>query len=55
MYHFDNGYHAEIVKQDKEYSIRVTGNGTTVRIVHLTASECADALVRIRDQRASEK
>jgi len=55
MYHFDNGYHAEIEKHDSEYTIKVTGNGTTVKIVHLTSTECAETLIRIRDQKASSK
>lgn len=52
MYHFDNGYHAEIERHGVEYTIKVTGNGTTVKIVHLTSSECAETLVKIRDQKA---
>ena len=59
MYHFDNGYdaHVECVNPSgsMECSIRVTGNDTDVKIVYLSMTECADTLVRIRDQRASEK
>jgi len=55
MYHFDNGYHAEIERHGVEYTIKVTGNGTTVKIVHLTSSECAETLVKIRDQKASKQ
>ena len=57
MYHFENGYHAEIICEKingkTECTIVVTGNGTQVKIVHLTREEAADCLVRIRDQRVS--
>ena len=54
-YHFENGYHADVYcehgKDGIECCIEVTGNSTHVRIVHLTMGECADNLVKIRDQR----
>jgi hypothetical protein len=59
MYHFDNGYHAKIETLESngtvECAIHVTGNNTDLKIVHLSMSECADCLIRIRDQRASKK
>lgn len=50
MYHFDNGYHAEIEKANAEYAVHVTGNNTDVKIVHLSAADCADVLNRLRNQ-----
>ena len=55
IYHFDNGYHADVQchegENGVECSIEVTGNSTHVRIVHLTMGECADNLLKIRDQK----
>jgi len=58
MYHFDNGYHAEVICDNVDgivfCTIHVTGNGTDAKIIKLTMAECADTLVRLRDQRASK-
>jgi hypothetical protein len=55
MYHFDNGYHAEIEQNSTtEYVVHVTGNNTDVRVVHLTMAEAADVLNRLRNQHPSK-
>ena len=48
MYHFENGYHAEVKCECGECSIEVTGNGTHVRLVHLSIGQMADNLVAIQ-------
>ena len=57
MYHFDNGYDAEVecivVDGKTVCSITVTGNNTVVKLVKLTSSEVAENLIKIRDQRPS--
>ena len=57
MYHFENGYHAEVKCETVDGKtvcvIEVTGNSTHAKIVRLSTCEVADTLIRIRDMRHS--
>ena len=58
MYHFENGYNAEVEKHETdsgmlECSIHVTGNNTDITIIHLTLAEVAENLQYIMSQQVS--
>ena len=58
MYHFENGYNAEVKKVESdsgmlECSIHVTGNDTDITIIHLTLAEVAENLQYIMSQQVS--